>query len=108
MIVGAGSDSTVTPLDPFVQMASLREHHVPEESVGPRVALMLHTFGGHALMHGVSPSTRGTIDVGKRADLAWLDRDPIDSSTDEMLQTEVLGTWIGGQRVWPTTEAEVA
>jgi predicted amidohydrolase YtcJ len=108
LIVGAGSDSTVTPLDPFLQMAALREHHVEEERIGPRVALMLHTFGGHALMHGVSPSTRGSIEIGKRADLAWLDRDPIDSSTKEMLDTEVLGTWIAGQRVWPTTEAEVA
>ncbi|MGH2807323.1 MAG: amidohydrolase [Actinomycetota bacterium] len=108
LILGAGSDSTVTPLDPFLQMAALREHHVEEERIGPRVALMLHTFGGHALMHGVSPSTRGSIEVGKRADLAWLDRDPIESSTDEMLDTEVLGTWIAGQRVWPTAEAEVA
>jgi predicted amidohydrolase YtcJ len=59
-------------------------------------------------MHGVSPSTRGSIEAGKRADLAWLDRDPIDSSTEDMLETEVLGTWIAGQRVWPTAEAEVA
>lgn len=108
LIVGAGSDSTVTPLDPFLQMAALRDHHVPAQRLGPRVALMLHTFGGHALMRGTSPGTRGSIEVGKRADLALLDRDPIEVTTEEMLQTEVLGTWIGGRRVWPQAEAVVA
>ena len=108
LVMGAGSDSTVTPLDPFLQMAALREHHVPEERLGPRVALMLHTYGGQALMRGASASKLGAIEPGRRADLALLDRDPIDSSTDEMLQTEVRGTWIAGARVWPKDEAERA
>ena len=108
LIVGAGSDSTVTPLDPFLQMAALRDHHVPAQRVGPRVALMLHTFGGHALMRGVGPSTRGSIQPGMRADLALLDRDPIEVTTGELLETQVLGTWIAGRRVWPKSEAVVA
>ena len=106
LVVGAGSDSTVTPLDPFLQMAALREHHVPEQRVGPRVALMMHTYGGHALMRGVSAATRGVIAPGRRADLALLDRDPIESPVEEMLATEVVGTWIAGLRVWPKAEAE--
>lgn len=105
LVVGAGSDSTVTPLDPFLQMAALREHNVPDERIGPRVALMLHTYGGHALMRGASATTRGAIGPGRRADLTLLDRDPITSSSEEMLATQVLGTWIGGQRVWPPAEA---
>ena len=108
LVVGAGSDSTVTPLDPFLQMAALREHHVPEQRLGPRVALMLHTYGGQALMRGVSAAKLGAIEPGRRADLALLDRDPIDCTTEQMLETEVLGTWIAGQRVWPKTEAERA
>ena len=108
LVVGAGSDSTVTPLDPFLQMAALREHHVPEQRLGPRVALMLHTYGGQALMRGASAQKLGAIEPGRRADLTLLDRDPIDSSVDEMLQTEVRGTWINGARVWPKTDAESA
>ena len=108
LVVGAGSDSTVTPLDPFLQMAALREHHVPEERLGPRVALMLHTYGGQALMRGVSAETRGAIHAGRRADLAWLDRDPVTSSVEGLLETTVRGTWIGGRRVWPADEAEIA
>ena len=108
LVVGAGSDSTVTPLDPFLQMAALRDHHVPEESVGPRVALMLHTYGGQALMGGLSAAKLGAIEHGRRADLVWLDRDPVTSSVEGMLETEVLGTWIAGRRVWPEAEAEIA
>ena len=99
LVMGAGSDSTVTPLDPFLQMASLREHHVSEESIGPRVALMLHTFGSRALTGGAV--TGGVIAPGQPADLALLDRDPIASDVDALLGTQVLGTWIGGTRVWP-------
>ena len=106
MVVGAGSDSTVTPLDPFLQMAALREHNVLEERLGPRVALMLHTYGGQALMRGVSAAKLGALEPGRRADLAWLDRDPVTTSTEEMLGTQVRGTWIVGKRVWPKAEAE--
>ncbi len=96
--IGAGSDSTVTPLDPFVQMASLRAHHVPDECMGAQDALRAHTVDGHAL---ADDSTRGTLAVGKVADLAVLDRDPLDVDPDELLKTEVLSTWIAGEQVWP-------
>ncbi len=108
LVVGAGSDSTVTPLDPFLQMAALREHHVEAERVGPRVALMLHTYGGQALMRGASAEKLGAIEAGRRADLAVLDRDPVTSSVEGMLETQVLGTWIAGKRVWPKAEAETS
>ena len=108
LVVGAGSDSTVTPLDPFLQMAALREHHVEEQRIGPRVALMLHTYGGQALMRGASAAKLGAIEAGRRADLAVLDRDPVTASVEGMLETEVLGTWIAGERVWPKAEADRA
>lgn len=90
----AGSDSTVTPLDPFLQMASLRAHHVADQQVDARTALDLHTVGALA--------------EGARADLALLDRDPLEVDVDELMRTEVLGTWIEGARVWPEPEAETA
>ncbi|HET7481333.1 MAG TPA: amidohydrolase [Actinomycetota bacterium] len=99
MVLGAGSDSTVTPLDPFLQMASLRDHHMPDQSVGGRVALMLHTYGSR-LLAGAEPDA-GYLAPGARADLAWLDTDPVTAEPGALLDTEVLGTWIGGQRIWP-------
>lgn len=104
LLVGAGSDSTVTPLDPFLQMASLRQHHVEEESISALTALRLHTMGSRAMAFG--PTLDGTLEPGAAADVVALDRDPIESDVDELLRSEVLGTWIGGSRVWPPAEAE--
>ena len=101
--VGAGSDSTVTPLDPFLQMRSLRSHHVGAECVTGQEALFLHTCGAHGL--SMQDPNRGTLEAGSAADLAWLDRDPVTTDPDELTKTEVLGTWVDGHRVWPLEEA---
>jgi predicted amidohydrolase YtcJ len=64
----------------------------------------MHTLGPVLLVNRDQP--KGTIEMGNAADLAWLDRDPITTSDTDLLHTEVLGTWIAGQRVWPEAEAE--
>jgi predicted amidohydrolase YtcJ len=97
MVVGAGSDSTVTPLDPLLQMASLREHHVAAERLDAAAALRLHTAGGHQLS---GDRSRGALEAGTRADLAILDRDPVAATTEELLATRVLATWIAGESVY--------
>lgn len=96
--LGAGSDSTVTPLDPFLQMAALRNHHVPGERVEAAAALEMHTVGSRAM---AGDSSAGVIAAGQKADLVLVDRDPLETPAEELTQTEVLGTWIGGERVWP-------
>jgi predicted amidohydrolase YtcJ len=104
LLVAAGSDSTVTPLDPFLQMKALRAHHLEEERLDGDSAVGLHTIGGHIL--GGSDRDRGTIMAGDAADLVWLDRDPAAIDADELDKVEVLGTWVGGTRVYPLEEAE--
>jgi len=102
--LAAGSDSTVTPLDPFLQMKALRAHHLEGQSISGELALALHTMGGH---HAAGEEDkRGSIEPGALADLAWLDRDPVTTDPDELLDTAVLGTWASGVRVWPSSEAE--
>ena len=98
MVVGAGSDTTVTPLDPFLQMHALRNHHVEDERLRAADALYMHTAGSRAL--------RATQADPLRADLTWLDRDPVETDPHELLKTEVLGTWIEGRRVFPDADAE--
>ena len=51
---------------------------------------------------------RGRLEGASVADLAWLDRDPVTTDPEELTKTEVLGTWIGGRRVWPPEEAEAS
>ncbi|HVF53301.1 MAG TPA: amidohydrolase family protein [Actinomycetota bacterium] len=98
--VGVGSDSIVTPMDPNLQMASLRDHHVPEERLDAETAHRLHTSGAFGLAPGAD-RLAGTLTLGAPGHLVALDRDPLTASTVELRATEVLGTWIGGMRVWP-------
>jgi predicted amidohydrolase YtcJ len=104
MRLGAGSDSTVTPLDPFLQMASLQNHHLPDERLDAGEALRAHTLGAQELAG--AEEGRGALAPGWRADLVWLDRDPILTDAEDLTTTEVLGTWIEGARVWPEPHAE--
>ncbi|MGH2697981.1 MAG: amidohydrolase [Actinomycetota bacterium] len=104
LFLAAGSDSTVTPLDPFLQMKALRSHHIEDESISGELALALHTIGGHGAAR--QDHDRGALEAGARADLAWLDRDPVTTDPGELGGTEVLGTWAAGKRVWPRVEAE--
>jgi predicted amidohydrolase YtcJ len=104
LVVGAGSDSTVTPLDPFLQMSALRNHHLPGEQIDGLAALRAHTLGAHSLSR--SEAVVGTIEPGKRADLAILDQDPVATPALKLQSIEVLGTWATGVRVWPPDQAE--
>lgn len=106
LLVGGGSDSTVTPMDPFLQLAALRSHHVGRESLGRIESLRVLTTGARALADG--PSLAGTLEPGAPADLAWLDRDPARAEVAELSAIEVLGTWVLGARVWPEADAETA
>lgn len=104
--IGGGSDSTVTPLDPFLQMDALRRHHVEEERLDAHAALWVMTRGVSRL--APAEGNRGAIETGAWAEFALVDRDPLTVEEDELVKTEVLGTWVRGQRVWPRSEAETA
>lgn len=104
LVVGAGSDSTVTPLDPFVQMKAMRAHHLEDERLGRTLAIKMHTMGSRALAFG--PGLDGTLEPGAVADLVALDRNLADTEVDDLTATEVLGTWVGGTQVWPPGSAD--
>ncbi|MEA2517025.1 MAG: hypothetical protein QOG16_863, partial [Actinomycetota bacterium] len=106
LMVGAGSDSTVTPMDPLLQIAALRSHHIADEQLGKIEALRLHTTGARALADG--PSLAGSLEPSAPADLVWLDKNPATATVEELGATNVLGTWVLGQRVWPESEAETS
>ena len=42
----------------------------------------------------------GELAVGQRADFIIVDRDPTLASPTELRQTQVLETWVGGEKMW--------
>lgn len=93
-----GSDSTVTELDPLLGIHSAVNHQTPEFSVTVDQALRMFTTWAAAAAH--EEHVRGSIETGKTADFALLEKDPADVDPDEIRRIEVLGTWVAGEEAW--------
>lgn len=98
--LAGGSDSTVTPLDPFLGMAAAMAHHSPEFALNPDQALRAFSiWGAYA---GREEGTRGSIEPGKRPDFCVVDQDPRELDPDAVAGLSVRQTWVGGSPVWPS------
>ncbi len=88
-----GSHVAVNRTAPFDESAS-KEPFLPEQKLNLATALTAYTAGSTYVNH-LDDST-GTIEVGKFADFALLDRDPFDGPTDGICETKVAATWVEG------------
>ena len=75
MVVGAGSDSPVTPLDPMLGIAALERHHDPSERLSREEAVRLFTFGSAVLAN--LEDKKGRLEPGMQADFAAYEDDPL-------------------------------
>jgi hypothetical protein len=99
--VAAASDYPCDALDPFhgIWAAVARRSWTGdilhgEQAITPLEALRLHTAGAAAAL-GRS-ADEGSLEPGKRANLAVLDRDPLDCPTEELATISVVRTLIDG------------
>ncbi|UZK67561.1 amidohydrolase [Sphingomonas sp. M1-B02] len=70
----------------------------PQEAVTREQAWAGFTTG--AAYAGFAEDKIGRIAVGMRADFLILDRDPLLASPGELRATQVIETWVGGDRAW--------
>jgi predicted amidohydrolase YtcJ len=73
-----GSDTPVTPVDPWATVRAAVEHHTPSARVSPEVAFAAHTVGGHR-----AAGVRGQVGVlvpGAPASYAVWDTDGLTSA----------------------------
>ncbi|MEO7804194.1 MAG: amidohydrolase [Actinomycetota bacterium] len=98
MVLAGGSDSTVTPLDPFMGIAAAMNHHEDRFRVTFPDALAMFCVSGALSAH--EEAERGSISVGKVADLCVIERDPTGLSPDEVAGSVVLQTWVSGRLAW--------
>jgi len=71
---------------------------VPAERLPPEAALAAYTSGVAYQAYG--EVDWGSVTPGRRADLVWVDQDPLAVDAASWPATEVLGTWLGGRRTW--------
>ncbi|MGB5810546.1 MAG: amidohydrolase [Polyangiales bacterium] len=99
------TDNPATPIGPFRAMQTAMRRTPrnggqalgPDESLSAEEALQAMTTNA-ARQLGVGED-RGSLEVGKAADLVMLSRNPLDTPADGFTSIEVLGTWMDGQPV---------
>lgn len=98
-----GSDAPIEPPDPLsgIGIARTGKLHVKGECfnrnqlLSPSASLHGFTLGGAvAVGH---EKWRGSLEFGKKADFIVVDRDPLRSKMEELVETEVVATYIDGK-----------
>ncbi|WP_053352540.1 amidohydrolase [Leucobacter musarum] len=102
--ISFGSDWPVTTRDwrPALSTAITRHSHLepgaeawlPEERLTPGDALAAYTSG--IARQALAPE-RGTLEVGRVADAAWLSANPLSLAPEAIADLAVNGTWLAGE-----------
>jgi predicted amidohydrolase YtcJ len=95
--LAAGSDCPVEDPNPFegIWSAILRPRMSRDERL--TVRQVLQAYSARAAYACFCEDVRGTLEPGKRADMAVIDRDPFESDPEAVRRTRVLKTIIGGR-----------
>jgi predicted amidohydrolase YtcJ len=101
----ASSDCPVVPCNPLVGMyaavirrAESGQYLSPKEAISAEQALRMYTLAG--AYASFEERLKGSIEVGKVADLVVLSADPTAVSPEELKEIYVEKTIIGGEVVW--------
>ena len=110
---GGGSDHmqrigplrSVNPYDPFLGMwitltrkAKWLDQPIhPEQALNREEMIRYYTINNAWLMR--AEDEIGSLEPGKRADFIILDRDLLTCCTDDVLKTQVLSTWLDGEKL---------
>jgi predicted amidohydrolase YtcJ len=107
VLAGGGTDGPVVPVDPFLSMWWMTTRQVlkgyalgTEHAITPKEALQLYTINNARIL-GVE-ADRGSIEVGKLADLAVVSQDILAVPPDAIRDTKALLTTVGGRIVHRT------
>lgn len=113
VVIGGGSDHmqkvgslrSINPYNPFLGMWTaitrrgkrLEGRLFPEEALSREEALRFYTINNAALMF--LETKIGSLETGKLADFAVLDRDILSCPEDDLKETKVVETYVSGKRV---------
>ena len=105
LIPAAGSDSPVSPINPLIgiygavtRKADSGDEIVPEERVPPLEALQMYTQ--NAAYASFGEGVKGSLSIGKLADLALLSADPTQVLPEDIKNIQVEMTITDGRIAW--------
>lgn len=98
IIVGGGSDSDVTPINPVLGMHAAVNQAYPENSVTQKEALAMFTIEGAKI--AFEEDVKGSLKPGKLGDITVLSGDPTQAPSDRIKDIEVAMTIKGGEIVY--------
>jgi len=101
----ASSDCPVVPCNPLIgvyaavtRKAESGQVLSPEEAVSPEEALRMYTLAG--AYASFEEQLKGSIEVGKLADMVFLSADPTGVAPEEIKDIQVEKAILGGEVVW--------
>ena len=98
IVVGGGSDSDVTPIDPVLGMHAAVNPPYPENAVTPAEALAMFTI--EAAKTAFEENSKGSLKIGKLGDITVLSQNPLEVSSTNIRDIEVMMTIRGGNVIY--------
>jgi hypothetical protein len=99
LTLAAGSDCPVEPISPVLGLwAAVTRKSFPQENLTVKEALRMYTV--NAAYASFDENERGTIEVGKLADLTILSADPLSVPLDDIKKIRVQMTIVDGKIVY--------
>ena len=102
-VVSFGSDAPCTDPDPVLWIAKAVNHSNPAQSVSVREALRMATYNGYYA--SFDETERGSLEVGKLADMVILSADPYAVPKDELIDLKVEALILNGEAYAPQSQS---
>lgn len=100
IVICGGSDSDLTPIDPLLGIHSAVNHPVAKNRVSVEEAVKFFTL--NAAFSVREESKKGSIEIGKTADLVMLDRDIFEIDPETIISAKVEATMKNGFIIYRT------
>ncbi len=95
IVLSGGSDAPCTLPDPIFGIYTACNHYIPDQSVTISEALKMFTY--NAAWTTFDEKERGSLEVGKMADMVILNRNPLEMKPPELLSLSVEQLILNGQ-----------
>lgn len=103
IVVSAGSDAPCTDPDPIYWMDRAVNNPDPTQRLSPREALRMCTYNG--AWTTFDEADRGSLEVGKVADMVLLSASPYEVAPEALASIEVEGLFLAGEPYLPQDQS---